>query len=133
MRISNETYKKLLGNSINVKQSKYKNKKCIYNGIKFDSKKEEKRYIQLLQLQKLGIIKDLKLQVPFLLIDTIRYKGKTYPKTQYYADFQYLDTKTGNIVVEDVKSEATRKDKVYRLKIKMLLNKYPDIDFQEIL
>ena len=27
MKISNETYKKLLGNSINVKQSKYKNRK----------------------------------------------------------------------------------------------------------
>ena len=133
MKISNETYKKLLGNSINVKQSKYKNKKCIYNGIKFDSKKEQNRYLQLLQLEKLGIIKDLKLQVPYLLLDTIRYKGKTYSKTSYICDFQYIDVKTNKVIVEDVKSPATAKDKVYRLKIKMLLNKYPDIDFEEII
>ena len=133
MKLSKETLNKLINNSIDTKQNKYHNKKCVYKGIKFDSKKEQNRYFQLLQLEKLGIIKDLKLQVPYLLIDTIRYKGKTYPKTQYYVDFQYTDIKTGRTIVEDVKSPATAKDKVYRLKVKMLLNKYPEVDFEEII
>ena len=133
MKLSKETLNKLLNNSIDAKQNKYHNQKCVYKGIKFDSKKEQNRYLQLLQLEKLGIIKDLKLQVPYLLLDTIRFKGKTYPKTSYICDFQYIDVKTNKVVVEDVKSPATAKDKVYRLKIKMLLSKYPDIDFEEII
>lgn len=133
MKLSQETINKLLNNSIDVKQNKYHNKKVEYDGIKFDSIKEQKRYLQLLQLEKLGIIKNLRMQVPYLLLDTIIYKGKTYPKTSYICDFQYIDVKTGKVVVEDVKSPATAKDKVYRLKIKMLLSKYPDIDFEEII
>lgn len=111
---------------------KYHNTKVIYNGIKFDSKKERDRYITLKQLEKAGIIKELELQPKFLLLDTIHYKGKTYPKTYYKADFKYK-TKDGVEIIEDVKSEITSKDKVYRLKIKMLLTKYPDIDFVEVI
>ena len=113
--------------------SKYHNKKVIYKGIKFDSKKERDKYIELNQLEKAGIIKELELQPKFLLLDTIHYKGKTYPKTYYKADFKYFDNEKGKYIVEDVKSPITAKDKVYRLKIKMLLAKYPDIDFVEVI
>ena len=113
--------------------NKYHNTKVIYNGIKFDSKKERDRYITLKQLEKAGIIKELELQPKFLLLDTIHYKGKTYPKTYYKADFKYFDNEKDKYIVEDVKSSITSKDKVYRLKIKMLLTKYPDIEFREII
>ena len=113
--------------------NKYHNKKVIYNGIKFDSKKERTRYITLKQLEKAGIIKELELQPKFLLLDTVHYKDKTYPKTYYKADFKYFDNEKGKYIVEDVKSPITAKDKVYRLKIKMLLTKYPDIDFIEVI
>lgn len=112
---------------------KYHNTKVIYKGIKFDSKKERDRYIQLKQLHSLGIIESLELQPKFLLLDTIHYKNKTYPKTYYKADFKYFDNEKGKYIVEDVKSPITAKDKVYRLKIKMLLTKYPDIDFVELI
>lgn len=112
---------------------KYRNTKVIYDGIKFDSKKERDRYITLKQLEKAGIIKELELQPKFLLLDTIHYKDKTYPKTYYKADFKYFDNEKGKYIVEDVKSPITAKDKVYRLKIKMLLTKYPDIDFAEVI
>lgn len=115
-----------------MKINKYHNTKVIYNGIKFDSKKERDRYITLKQLEKAGIIKELELQPKFLLLDTIHYKGKTYPKTYYKADFKYK-TKDGVEIIEDVKSEITSKDKTYRLKIKMLLTKYHDIDFIEVI
>jgi hypothetical protein len=112
---------------------KYHNKKCIYNGIKFDSKKERDRYIQLKCFERLGKITKLELQPKYLLLDTIFYKNKTYPKTYYKADFRYFDVNKGKYITEDVKSPITAKDKVYRLKIKMLLSKYPDIEFKEII
>lgn len=111
---------------------KYYNKKVIYNGIKFDSIKEKNRYIQLKLLEKAKEIKELELQPKFLLIDTIRYNNKTYHKTYYIADFRYFSIKEGKYIVEDVKSPITAKDKVYRLKIKLLLSKYPNINFIEI-
>ena len=113
--------------------SKYKNKKIIYDGITFDSIKEKNRYIELKILEKAELIKELEMQPKFLLIDTIRYKGKTYPKTYYIADFRYYDNHLKKYIVEDVKSKITAKDKTYRLKIKMLLSKYPDINFEEIM
>nr|DAJ48298.1 MAG TPA: Endonuclease [Caudoviricetes sp.] len=116
-----------------IKSNKYHNTKVIYKGIKFDSKKERDRYIELKQLHSLGIIESLELQPKFLLLDTIHYKGKTYPKTYYKADFKYFDNEKGKYIVEDVKSPITAKDKVYRLKIKMLLTKYHDIDFVEVI
>ena len=131
MRINKEIYNRLLNNSINFKQNKYHNTKVYYDGYKFDSIKEKNHYIALKNLEKVGYISDLKLQVSFLLLDTIKYNGKTYRKTKYIADFTYI--KDNKLVVEDVKSEITRKDKTYRLKVKMLLSKYNDIEFKEIL
>ena len=116
-----------------IRSNKYHNTKVIYKGIKFDSKKERDRYITLKQLEKAGIIKELELQPKFLLLDTIHYKDKTYPKTYYKSDFKYFDNEKGKYIVEDVKSPITAKDKVYRLKIKMLLTKYPNIDFVEVI
>lgn len=124
MKVSRETYLRLIS-----KKNKYRNIIVDYEGMKFDSKKERNRYIELKKLERFGVIKNLKRQVPFLLLDTIRYNGKTYRKTYYHADFTYeLD---GKLIVEDVKSEITKKDGVYRLKVKMLLSKYKDIVFKE--
>lgn len=59
-----------------------------------------------------------------------KYKNEI---TYYKADFKYFDNEKGKYIVEDVKSPITAKDKVYRLKIKMLLTKYPDIEFVEVI
>lgn len=114
-------------------KNKYHNTKVIYKDIRFSSKKEMRRYIILKQLERAGIINELELQPKFLLLDTIHYKGKTYPKTYYIADFKYFDKEKGKYIIEDIKSPITAKDKVYRLKIKMLLTKYPDIEFVEVI
>ena len=131
MKLSEKQFKMFISNRLDTKINKYHNKKIEYNGIKFDSIKEKNHYIALKQLEKASIISDLQLQVPFLLIDTIRHNGITYPKTKYIADFTYK--RDGKLYVEDVKSEITRKDKTYRLKIKILLDKYKDIEFREIM
>jgi len=44
------------------------------------------------------------------------------------ADFQYFDVPTSKIIVEDVKGMKTE---VYKIKKKLLLWRYPDINFIE--
>lgn len=94
--------------------NKYNAKKITLDGIEFDSKKEAKRYAELLYLQKAGIIAELKMQEEFELIPKC---GKERP-AKYHSDFSYIEVATGEKVVEDVKSRATRtKDYILRRKL----------------
>jgi len=92
--------------------NKFGNTKVVVDGIKFDSKKEANRFGNLKLLQKAGEISDLKLQVKM----EIMVKEKKI--ATYIADFTY--TERGQYVVEDVKSDFTRKNPVYRLKKKLI-------------
>lgn len=112
--------------------NKYRNTKIIIDGIEFQSKKEGLRYKELKLLERAGLITELKLQTSFELQPSFKKNGKTIRAITYKSDFDYL-TKDGRHIVEDVKSKATEKDKVYRLKRKMLQYKYDDIEFKEIL
>ena len=127
MKISKETYNKLLNNSITTKQNKYKNKKVEYDGIKFDSQKEKSYYIKYKLMEKSGEIHDLKMQVPFTLIETFKLQDKTYRKTIYKADFTFID-KEGKYHVIDVKGIRTD---VYKLKKKLMAWKY-GIEIEEV-
>lgn len=101
-------------------RNKFNNKKTIYNGIKFDSKKECERYKQLIMQQDGGLISDLKLQPKFefkLNGHPIMYKSRR--KLTYKADFQYHCHKSGKTVVEDAKGFKTPE-----YKIKWALMKY---------
>lgn len=100
------------------KVNKYKNQKVVVDNIRFDSLKESNRYFELKTLERLGVISDLKLQVPFLLIPTIKNSdGKVLEKAVYYkADFVYK--KSNKTVVEDVKGIKTKE---YILKRKLML------------
>lgn len=97
---------------------KYKNVKVVFNGIKFDSKKEARRYMELQILAKSNLISDLQLQVRVELIPTFKYRGETIRSLTYVADFVY--TQNGNRIIEDVKSPMTRKLPTYINKIKLL-------------
>ena len=126
MRMTEEEYEQLLRTreqkrKVEEKKNKYHSRKVTINGIQFDSKKEANRYCALKMLENAGEISDLKLQVPFELIPTQRDEdGKLLEKKcSYLADFTYLD-KDGNLVVEDVKSKATRTTE-YRIKRKLML------------
>ena len=119
--------------------TKYNASKTVIDGITFDSRKEANRYCELKLLEKGGIISDLRLQAEFELIpaqyepDTVTItktgkekivKGKCIErKCSYLADFVYTDNKTGETVVEDTKSPATR-TKEYIIKRKLMLYKY---------
>ncbi|MEE0266259.1 MAG: DUF1064 domain-containing protein, partial [Acutalibacteraceae bacterium] len=103
-----------------TKDSKYHNKKITHNGEIFDSKKEYKRYTELLALQKAGKIIGLERQVKFLLIPAQRDMDKKLLEREcsYYADFVYKDTKTGDTIVEDTKGVRTAE---YIIKRKLML------------
>ena len=117
-----------------LQESKYHNKKCEYNGIKFDSIKERDWYMVLLNYKRNGRITELELQKKFILQGAFKdNRGKKQRAITYIADFFYYDNKLKCYVAEDVKSEATRKDKIYRIKIKLFMYQYPNILFKEIL
>ena len=75
--------------------------------IKFDSKKEARRYDALVLLLKAGAITDLKVQPEFTLIEAYTTPdGERVRALRYRADFSYK--RDGVLIVEDVKSTATR-------------------------
>lgn len=101
------------------KGNKYRNTKAVDEfGNEYDSKKELKRGRELKLLLKAGAIGFLARQVEFQF--TIN-GGKI---ASYFADYVYTDSATGKMIVEDVKSEATRKLPVYRLKRRMMLQQH---------
>ena len=131
---------------------KYRNQPVEVNGIKFDSRKEARRYEQLMDAMEMGFIRDLRLQVDFTLIEAFTdAEGKRHQALRYKADFTYKvavispSGPTGHLphqrealadadmeywrrvgagatVIEDVKSAGTR-TRVYINKKKLMAEK----------
>lgn len=95
--------------------NKYRNKKITTSEGNFDSKKEYHRWQELKLLQQAGEISDLQKQVKFELIP----KQQGERSVTYVADYVYMQN--GVKVVEDVKSEITRKTPQYIIKRKLML------------
>ena len=99
------------------------------DGILFDSKAEATRYQELVLLQRAGEITDLERQPVFHIVPPFTDKiGRKHQGVSYRGDFRYAD-KSGHVIVEDVKGALTE---VYRIKKKLLLWRYPDINFIEV-
>lgn len=108
------------------KRAKYRNVKTEVDGLKFDSKKEAKRWIELKQLLDAGRISNLMRQVMFQLVPQVVLDGRKQQPVKYVADFQY---QLGDqIIVEDVKGFKTPE---YRMKRKMM-KAFLGIEVQEI-
>ena len=111
------------------KKNKYGAKKTVFNGRKYDSKKEAAHAELLQSLQASGAIHALREQVRYSLI----VNGHII--CEYVADFVYHEP-TGvpnwmREVVVDVKSDYTRKLPVYRLK-KKLMHAIHNIEIKEV-
>lgn len=110
------------------KENKYRNVKTEVNGEICDSKKEADYYEQLLWLQRAGEIKTLETQYRILLQEGFVTVGGDKIKPIYYiADFKVTD-KDDHVYYVDTKGKRTQ---VYMIKKKLLLYKYPEIDFRE--
>lgn len=118
--------------------SKYYNVKTkTSDGLVFDSTKEARRWEQLRLLEKAGEIVELQRQVRYEILPAQyeyyeRYSKKGVRlqdgkrlierKVEYVADFVYHDAKTGELIVEDAKSPATRtKDYIIKRKLMNLV------------
>ena len=88
------------------KRRKYGNKPNERHGIHFDSIHEADVYDELLLEQRAGTYAAIACQVDFLLPGGVKYR----------ADFVAMRPNDAGYVVIDAKSEATRRDKTYRLK-----------------
>lgn len=90
----------------------------------FDSAREASRYDELMLLLRAGEIRELKIQPQFTLKESfITPEGDLSGKVVYIADFSYEAREKDDawrFVVEDVKSERTRKNKDYRIKVKLM-------------
>lgn len=101
------------------KPRKYRNEPVEEGGIRFDSKKERDRYRELMARARVGEITTPSRQVRFAIVVAGLHI------CDYVADFAYherdgLTGARGLHVVEDAKSEITRKQPVYRLKRKLM-------------
>jgi hypothetical protein len=115
-----------------AKRNKFNASKVECDGMTFDSKKEHKRYIELKAMQQRGEIRDLQHHTKFELAPKTKLEGekRAKPALRYFADFTYYMI-SGEYIVEDVKSEATRKKDSYRNK-KHLMKTVLNIDVREV-
>lgn len=103
--------------------------RTLYCGVWFQSAYEARRYGQLQLLERAGEIKDLKLQVPFILQPAfVAGDGTQHRKISYVADFVYTECRSGDEVVDDAKGFRTE---MFKLKKKLFLFKYPNYRFIE--
>jgi hypothetical protein len=101
---------------------KYGNRKVVFDGITFASKKEYGEYLRLRLFEKSGVIVDLRPHpvYPLVVNDVLIYT--------YTADFEYFED--GVRCVVDVKSVATRKKDTWRI-IKKLFRALHGFDITE--
>lgn len=117
---------------------KYHNEPDSRGNLHFDSKKEARRYDELLVLLWAGKIRNLRLQAQYTLQESyITPDGERVRAIRYVADFAYerpAMQDSGTVywlpVVEDVKSRATRTAQ-YEMKKKLLRERF-DITITEV-
>ena len=107
------------------RRGKFNAIKTVVGGIRFDSKREAARYLQLVASERAGEISDLRLQPVFVLHAYHPMTGERTAIGKYRADFTYVESRAA--VVEDVKGMLTP---IYRWKKKHLRAEY-GIDIRE--
>jgi len=99
--------------------NKYHAEPVHVDGVRFASKREAARYLELKLMSKAGLIAELECQPVFPLHVMELYRSQLPIRIatvgKFTGDFRYVDLQTGEIVVEDVKSSVT-KTEAYRLR-----------------
>lgn len=115
-----------------AKRSKFGNVASVIDGLRFDSKKEARRWVELLTLQKAGTIRNLRHHVRFdLVVNGVKI-------SHYTADAvyeEYVKEKDNwREIVEDTKSESSyvnRRDRSYGIRKKLMKALY-NINIREV-
>lgn len=121
--------------------NKFGARKVAYNGFKFDSKAEKERYVELMLMQKKGLIRELELQPEFEIVPALYRDIQVHLKTKiknvrqlveraarYHADFMYYDCSLDVYVIEEVKGEYLSKQKDYILRRKLIRRKIAEMN-----
>jgi hypothetical protein len=92
-----------------ARRNKYANEATVVHGVRFASRREARRWLELKLLEGAGLIVELRRQVRFELV------VNEVPVCAYLADFVYREN--GELIVEDSKGVRTRE---YRLKARLM-------------
>ena len=114
-------------------QKQFNNKKLTIDGIRFDSKAEGHRYVELKLRQRVGDISSLICHPKFDLQPGFKKNGKTIQKITWSGDFSYWFD--GKRVIEDVKPWNNTKKKwviepASRLRHKIFEYQNPDLTIE---
>lgn len=98
----------------------------------FDSRKEYRRYQELLLLERQGLITNLSRQTTLIIQEAFNYGTEHIRAITYRADFTYKQN--GEQIIEDVKYVSEKTGKIrstadFKLKWKLLKKKYPSYKF----
>jgi hypothetical protein len=98
-----------------AKPTKYRNRPFRdAAGVYWHSRKEYRHWLVLRAAEAAGLIRGLRRQVRYrLTVNGIEVGA-------YVADFVFFDSETGRTVIQDVKSEVTRKLSLYKIKSKLM-------------
>ncbi len=110
--------------------SKFGNQKVKADGYTFDSKAEHRRYCELILLLDSGAITDLTIHPKYTLLDSFKHDGKTIRGISYKPDFEYFER--GHRVIEDVKGGKATQTEAFKMRVKLLLKRYPDVEFRTV-
>jgi hypothetical protein len=83
-------------------------------GVYWHSRKEYRHWLVLRAAEAAGLIRNLRRQVKYVLLVNGVEVGS------YVADFVFFDPETDRTVIQDVKSEVTRKLTLYKIKRKLM-------------
>lgn len=103
--------------------SKYKNQPVVIDNIRFDSKVEGDRYVELRMLESAGLISDLR-PAPGMPKQRFEIGAGRF----YIPDFVFLEH--GALVAEDVKGKTAPITAVASLKMALFKEKYPEIELR---
>lgn len=119
---------RIIGGLGHKRETKYHNQHVQVDGYRFDSQAEAERYAELRLLESAGQIKDLRVHPRFCIVD----KDEHGAAMAYEADFEYVTLPDIVRIVEDVKSEATARIPLFRLKWRLVQARYSDYTFKVI-
>ena len=101
-------------------RNKMNAKKIVVYDIKFDSKFEAETYLALREMEKLGEVKDIMLQIPITIIPSFTFGTSGVRKSEIIVDFKFDYYVEGHGWVEIYLETKGFQTEVSKIKIKLL-------------